>query len=86
MIDGEIKTVDSNNENKVSAYNDDELSTNDSSSDNSSEDKQRESDKNTETTQSSFNVVKSQLELFNSSFIINTILKDISELTLLSIY
>lgn len=86
VSDDETKNIDSNNENKVSAYNDDELSTNDSSSDNLSEDRKRKTDKDTETTRSSYYVAKSQLELFNSSFIMNVICKDVSELISLSIY
>ena len=86
VSDDETKNIDSNNENKVSAYNDDELSTNDSSSDNLSEDRQRETDKDIETTKSSLYATKSQLELFDSSFIINVICKDINELISLPIY
>ena len=86
VSDDEIKVLDSSNTNQVSAYNDDTLSTNDSSSDNLNEDRQRDKTTNEESTRKSLNAIKSQLELFNSNFIIDVVCKDVSKALSLSIY
>lgn len=85
ISDDMIKNVSGSSTSKVSAYNDDELSTNDSNDDSMNEDSQKELNRNNETTKTSFNVAKSQLELFNSNFI-NIVCKDISKIVSLSIY
>ena len=80
------RTGNNNQTNKISAFNDDELVTNDSNDDTVNEDTQKEISKNHSTTKTSFNVIQSQLELLNSSFIIDTVLKDVSKIVSLSIY
>lgn len=75
----------SNQTNKMSAFNDDDLSTNSSNEDNVNDNIQKEYNKNTVTTHTSMNAIKSQLELMNSHFI-DSVLEDVSKIISLSIY
>lgn len=76
----------SDRQNKVSAYNDDEMITSDGSQDETTDSTDKESNKNTETTETSFKTVKEQLELLNSSFIRETVFQDIRNMLSLSIH
>lgn len=84
--DNTTKTVTTNSDNKISAYNDEEMVNNNSSIDSVNDDTTKEHNVNKETTNTSLTAVKTQLELFNSSFIIDVVCRDISKVLSLSIY
>ena len=86
VTDDTTRTTNSNQTNKVSAFNDDDLTTNDSSDDVVNDDIQKERSKSVVTTNTNMNAIKSQLELMDSNFIVDTVLKDVSTLVSLSIY
>lgn len=75
----------SNQTNKVSAFNEDDLSTNDSNENNVNDSIQKEYRKNTVTTHTNMLAIKSQLEIMNSHFI-DSVLEDVSKIVSLSIY
>lgn len=75
----------SNQTTSVSAFNVDDLSTNDSSENTANDDVQKESSKNTVTTHTNMNAIKTQLELLKTSFI-DSVLEDVSKVVSLSIY
>lgn len=81
-----IKNSNRNSESKVSAFNDDEMSPNDSDTDSVNENTQKELNRNTTTKKVTMNAIKTQLELFNSNFVLDTVCKDISKMLSLSIY
>lgn len=81
-----IKNSNRNSESKVSAFNDDEMSPNDSDTDTVNEDTQKELNRNTTTKNVTLNAIKTQLELFNTNFVIDIVCKDISKMLSLSIY
>lgn len=84
--DNTNKAVTTNSDNKISAYNDEEMVNNNSSIDSVNDDTTKEHNVNKETTNTSLTAVKTQLELFNSSFIIDVVCRDISKVLSLSIY
>lgn len=84
--DDTIKNSSRNSESKVSAYNDDEMSPNDSDSDIMNEDTKKELNRNTTTKNITLKAVKEQLELFNKNFVLDTVCKDVSKTLSLSIY
>lgn len=86
LSDDTVRTSSSDTTNKVSAYNDDELVTNDNSSDSMNDEALKEINRNRDSTKTSMNAIKSQLELFNSNFIIDVVCKDVSKTVSLSIY
>lgn len=81
-----LRTLDSDNINKVSAFNSDDLKTNDSSVDSVNEDSEKKLIRNREQTNKSFTAIQKQLELFNSSFIIDVVCKDVKNTLSLSIH
>lgn len=72
--------------NKVSAFNDDELSENDSDDENSNLNETKKSTRNSTTTTTSMKAIKDQLDLLTSDFIIDVVLRDVSRMLSLSIY
>ena len=80
-----MRVSNSNSENKVSAYNEDELVANDSDSNMVNDDTQKETNRTTTTINTNLNAIKTQLELLDSNFL-DTVLKDVSKLVSLSIY
>lgn len=85
VTDEYLRTMSSNQENKVSAFNDDEMSPNDSSNDSLNDKSDKDVNRNREITKTSLNAIKTQLEIFNSNFI-NIVCKDVSKIVSLSIY
>ena len=85
ITDDTTRLSTSNQTNKVSAFNEDDLSTNGSNEDNVNDNIQKEHSKNTVTTHTNMNAIKSQLELMNSHFI-DSVLEDVSKIVSLSIY
>lgn len=85
VTDEYLRTMSSNQENKVSAFNDDEMSPNDSSNDSLNDKSDKDVNRNREITKTSLNAIKTQLEIFDSNFI-NIVCKDVSKIVSLSIY
>lgn len=85
ISDDTKRTTISNQTNKVSAFNVDVLSTNDSNEDNVNDNIRKEQNKNAVTTHTNMNAIKSQLDLLNTHFI-NSVLEDVSKIVSLSIY
>ena len=85
VTDDTTRVSTSNQTNKVSAFNDDDLATNNSDEDTVNDDIKKESKKMTNHTVYNMNAIKSQIELMNDHFIDN-VLKDVSRIVSLSIY
>ncbi|MCW7840703.1 hypothetical protein OPU75_00070, partial [Klebsiella pneumoniae] len=85
ISDDTKRTTISNQTNKVSAFNVDVLSTNDSNEDNVNDNIRKEQNKNAVTTHTNMNAIKSQLDLLNLHFI-DSVLEDVSKIVSLSIY
>ena len=83
--DDTIRVSNTNQINKVSAFNDDSLTTNDSNEDTVNDDIQKNISKNMVTTHSNMKAIQSQLELLKSNFI-ESVLDDVSRVISLSIY
>lgn len=83
--DDTTRVSNTNQLNKVSAFNDDSLSTNDSNEDTVNDDIQKDVSRNTVTTHSNMKAIQSQLELLKSNFI-ESVLEDVSRVVSLSIY
>lgn len=83
--DNTTRLSKSNQTTAVSAFNVDDLSTNDSSENTENDDMLKESSKNTVTTHTNMNAIKEQLELLKSNFI-DSVLEDVSKVISLSIY
>ena len=81
-----IRMLDSDNTNKVSAFNSEDLETNDSSVDSVNEDSEKKLIRSREQTNKSFAAIQKQLELFNSNFVVDVVCKDVSKILSLSIY
>ena len=73
-------------DNKVSAFNSDEMTENDSDDENSTLSEKKNSTKSNTTTTTSLKAIQDQLDLLKSDFIIDVIMKDVSRLLSLSIY
>lgn len=80
-----IRISNSNSENKISAYNDDELTTNDTDSNIITDDTKKEGTRIITKTNVNMNAIVTQLEILNSNFL-DDVLKDVSEIISLSIY
>lgn len=72
--------------NKVSAFNEDELTENDGDDEKSNLNETKKSTRNSTNTTTSMKAIKDQLELLTSNFIIDVVMKDVSQLLSLSIY
>lgn len=83
--DNTTRVSTSNQTTSVSAFNVDDLSTNDSSENTADDMQNKESSKNTVTTHTNMNAIKSQLELLKTNFI-DSVLEDVSKVVSLSIY
>ena len=85
-INDDVKRVSSSNQtNQVSAFNDDDVATNDVQVDTINDDVQKDSRKNIVRTHKSMNAIKTQLDLLNSNFI-DDVLQDVNKIVFLSIY
>lgn len=80
------RNLTTTNMNKVSAFNDDELTENDSEDENSNLNETKKSTRNSTTTTTSMKAIKDQLDLLTSDFIIDVVLRDVSRMLSLSIY
>ena len=85
VADNSTRTTNSNQTSKVSAFNVDVLSTNNGSDDSVDDDSTKDVTKSKDTTKTGFNVIKDQLELFDSNFV-SIVVKDVSKIVSLSIY
>lgn len=81
-----LRILDSDNINKVSAFNSEDLTMNDSNVDSVNEDSEKKLIRNREQANKSFTAIQKQLELFNSSFVVDVVCKDVSKILSLSIY
>jgi len=72
--------------NKISAYNSNELITDDGSDSNSTDDTNTNTTKNSEKTEKSFEGMKEQLKLFDYSFLKNHVFRDVNHILTLQIY
>lgn len=81
--DRNIKTT---RDNKVSAFNTDDMADNDIEDENSTLSEKNKSTKINTTTTTSIKAIQDQLDLLQSDFIIDVIMKDVSRLLSLSIY
>ena len=85
-INDDVKRVSSSNQtNQVSAFNDEEVATNDVQVDIVNDDVKKDSTKNTVKTHKSINAIKTQLDLLNSNFI-DDVFQDVNKIVFLSIY
>lgn len=85
-VNDDVKRVSSNKQtNQVSAFNDDEVATNDVQVDVINDDVQKDSTKNTVKTHKSMSAIKTQLDLLNSNFI-DEMLQDVNKIIFISIY
>lgn len=85
-VNDDVKRVSSSNQtNQVSAFNDEDVATNDVQLDIVNDDVKKDSTKNTVKTHKSINAIKTQLDLLNSNFI-DDVLQDVNKIVFLSIY
>lgn len=81
-----IRITNNEQENKVSAFNSDDLAVNDGDTNTTNDDTKKESNRNNVSKKLSMTAIKQQLELFNTSFLKDVVLQDVSKLLSLSIY
>ena len=81
-----IRISSSKTENEVTAFNTDELSTDNADANTINDDTKKDSSRNNTSKKVSMTAIKQQLELFNSSFIKDIVLRDVSTILSLSIY
>lgn len=86
VVNDDVQRVSSSNQtNQVSAFNDDDVATNDVQVDVVNDDVKKDSTKNIVKTHKSINAIKAQLNLLNSNFI-DDVLQDVNKIIFLSIH